>query len=129
MTTPVFKDGFIYGMCGEGELRCLDATTGDRQWETYALVGGKKARLANAFIVEQENRFWIWTDQGELILANLTPKGYEEISRAKLLDPQENTRGREVLWCHPAFANRSMYVHNGKELICVPLANALDKSR
>jgi outer membrane protein assembly factor BamB len=85
--------------------------------------------LASAFIVEQANRYWIWIDQGELILANLTPEGYEEISRAKLLEAQENTRGREVLWCHPAFANRPMYVHNGKEMICVSLANSLDKSR
>ena len=122
MTTPVFKDGFIYGVCGDGEMRCLDAANGDRQWETYAPVGGKKAPLSNVFMVEQANRFWIWNDQGELILANMTPKGYDEISRAKLLEPQENTRGRDVLWCHPAFANRCAYVHNGKELICVSLA-------
>jgi outer membrane protein assembly factor BamB len=122
MTTPVFKDGFIYGVCGQGEMRCLDAANGDRQWETYAPTGGKKAPLSNAFIVAQANRFWIWNDQGELILASMTPKGYEEISRAKLLEPQENTRGRDVLWCHPAFANRCAYVHNGKELICVSLA-------
>lgn len=126
MTTPIFKDGFIYGICGEGELRCLDAATGDRQWETYAVAGGKKAPLANAFIVEQANRFWIWNDQGELILATLMPKGYDEISRAKLLDPPENPRGRDVLWCHPAYANRCAYMHNGKELICVSLAAATE---
>jgi outer membrane protein assembly factor BamB len=39
-----------------------------------------------------------------------------------LLDTIENTRGRDVLWCHPAFANRCAYMHNGKELICVSLA-------
>ena len=122
MTTPIWKDGFIYGVCGLGELRCLDAATGDRKWETYAATGGKKAPLANAFIIEQAGRYWIWNDQGELILANLSPKGYDEINRVKLLEPQENTRGRDVLWCHPAFANRCAYVHNGKELICVTLA-------
>jgi outer membrane protein assembly factor BamB len=122
MTTPVLRNGFIYGVCGEGELRCLDAATGERKWETYALVDDKKAPLANAFIVEQGDRYWILNDQGELILARLNPQGYEEISRTKLLEPQENTRGRDVLWCHPAFANRCAYVHNGKELICISLA-------
>lgn len=34
----------------------------------------------------------------------------------------EHTRGRDVLWCHPAFANRRAYLHNGQELICVSLA-------
>ena len=52
----------------------------------------------------------------------LTPKGFENIRRAKLLDTSENTRGRDILWCHPAFANRCAYMHNGKEFICVSLA-------
>jgi hypothetical protein len=29
--------------------------------------------------------------------------------------------GRDVLWSHPAFANRSVYVRNDKEIICVSL--------
>lgn len=122
MCTPVFRAGFIYGVCGFGELRCLEAATGDRKWETYAATGGKPGLFANAFLVEQGNRCWLWNDQGELILAQLTPEGYREISRAKLLDTVENARGRDVLWCHPAFANRHAYVHNGRELICVSLA-------
>jgi hypothetical protein len=86
------------------------------------LFAEKPAPLGNAFMVEQAGRRWIWTDQGELILAELSPAGFKELSRAKLLEPQENTRGRDLLWCHPAFANRCVYVHNGKELICVSLA-------
>src|SRR5262249_49852168 len=42
MSTPVFKDDCIYGICGFGELRCLDARTGDRKWETYAPTLGEK---------------------------------------------------------------------------------------
>jgi len=26
------------------------------------------------------------------------------------------TRGRDVLWCHPAFDNRQACIHNGQEL-------------
>lgn len=122
MSTPVLQAGFIYGVCGLGELRCLDAATGERKWETAALFGGKPAPLGNAFTVEQAGRHWIWTDQGELILTQLAATGFQELSRAKLLEPQENTRGRDILWCHPAFANRCAYVHNGAELICVSLA-------
>jgi outer membrane protein assembly factor BamB len=122
MCTPALKDGFIYGMCGQGELRCLDVATGDRKWETFDLFGGKKAPLAHAFIIEHADRFFIWTDQGELILANLSPTGYQEIGRAKLLEPTENPRGRDVVWCHPAFAQRCLYVRNHKEIIAVSLA-------
>jgi len=122
MCTPMWKEGHIYGLCGHGELRCLDAKNGDRVWESDAAVGGKLGLFGNAFLIEQEDRTFIWNDQGELILAHLTPKGFDEISRAKLLDTSENTRGRDIVWCHPAYANRCAYVHNGKELICVSLA-------
>jgi outer membrane protein assembly factor BamB len=122
MCTPVIRDGYLYGMCGFGELRCLDLATGDRQWETFAASEGKKSMFGQVFIVEQAGRYWLWNDQGELILARLSPEGYEELSRAKLLPTIERTRGRDVLWCHPAFANRRAYLHNGAELICVSLA-------
>lgn len=122
MCTPVIRDTFIYGVCGFGELRCLDLASGDRKWETFAPTEGKKSLFGQVFIVEQGGRYWMWNDQGELILAKLNPQGYEEISRAKLLPTIENTRGRDVLWCPPAFANQRLYVHNGKELICVSLA-------
>jgi outer membrane protein assembly factor BamB len=122
MCTPVLRGGHLYGVCGFGELRCLDLATGDRKWETFAATEGKKSLFGQVFIVEQDGRYWLWNDQGELILARFNPQGYEELSRAKLLPTIEHTRGRDVLWCHPAFANRRAYVHNGQELLCVSLA-------
>ena len=120
--TPVFLDGYIYGVCGFGEFRCLDAKTGDRKWQTYAATVGKPGFFANLFITQHEDRAFLYNDQGEMIIAKLRPEGYQEMSRAKLLEPLEKTRGRTVTWCHPAYANRCAYVHNGKELVCVSLA-------
>jgi outer membrane protein assembly factor BamB len=122
MCTPVIRDDYLYGVCGFGELRCLDLAKGDRHWETFAATEGKKSMFGQVFMVGQGGRYWMWNDQGELILAKLNPQGYEEISRAKLLPTIEHTRGRDVLWCHPAFANRRAYMHNGQDLICVSLA-------
>jgi outer membrane protein assembly factor BamB len=122
MSTPVIRDGHLYGICAFGELRCLDLATGDRVWESLEMFGGEGGFFATAFIVEQGGRYWIWNDHGELILGKLSPGGFELISRAKILDPVESTRGRNVLWCHPAFANRRAYLHNGRELLCLDLA-------
>lgn len=127
MCTPVIRDGQIYGFCGFGELRCLDLATGDRRWEsreatTLPGTNAAPSLFGHAFIVEQGDRHWLWNDQGELILARLRPEGYSELGRARLLPTIEHTRGRDVLWCPPAFAGRRMYVHNGRELICVSLA-------
>src|SRR5262249_32897344 len=59
MSTPVLKDGYVYGVCSLGELRCVNAQTGERVWETYEATGGKKQVFATAFLVPHGDRFWI----------------------------------------------------------------------
>ncbi|MFL5244061.1 MAG: PQQ-binding-like beta-propeller repeat protein [Gemmataceae bacterium] len=124
--TPFLKDGYIYGVGGVGDLCCLKADTGEKIWETFKATGGKKADFAAVFIVAQEDRFFLFNDQGDLIIAHMTPKGYEEISKAHLLDPLQSARGREIVWSHPAFANRCVFARNDKEIICVSLAAGAD---
>ena len=81
-----------------------------------------KMRWANAFLVKNGDRFFLFNEKGDLIIAKLSPKGYEETSRAHLLEPTNTAAGRDVLWSHPAFANRCMYARNDKEIISVSLA-------
>jgi outer membrane protein assembly factor BamB len=123
MSTPYLENGHIYGVCSFGHLRCLELATGERVWETLAptTVGGKPARWTTAFLVKHEDRFFIYNEVGDLIIARLTPQGYEEISRAHLLDPTNRAGGRDVHWSHPAFANRSVYVRNDREILCADL--------
>ena len=82
---------------------------------------GKEMRWANAFLIKQGDRFFLWNEKGDLIIARLTPQGYEEISRAHLLEPTGEAAGRSVVWSHPAFANRRIYARNDKEIICADL--------
>ncbi len=121
--TPFLEDGYIYGVCSYGQLRCLKAETGDRLWETLQATtsDGKETRWGNAFLVKNGDRFFLFNEKGDLIIARLTPKGYEEISRAHLLEPTNRDAGRDVVWTHPAFANRSVYVRNDREIICADL--------
>jgi outer membrane protein assembly factor BamB len=74
------------------------------------------------FLVKNGDRFFLVNEKGDLIIARLSPNGYAEISRAHLLDPTSDAWGRKVLWSHPAFANRSAYMRNDQEIICVSLA-------
>ena len=123
MCTPFLEEGFIYGVCSYGQLRCLQTDTGKRVWETFqATTSGEAVRWANAFIVKNRDRFFLFNEKGDLIIAKLSPRGYEEISRAHLLEPTGTAAGRAVLWSHPAFANRHVYARNDKEIICVDLA-------
>ncbi len=64
----------------------------------------------------------LFNELGELIIAKISPKGYEEIDRTKVIDQTNFAFGRDVVWSMPAFANRHAYIRNDKELICVDLA-------
>jgi len=123
MMTPLIKDGYIYGVAGQGELRCLKADTGEQQWETLkAATGGTRTFLATVFLIEQGGRFLLFNDQGDLIIARLTPKGYEEVDRAPIIPTSQEAFGRPVVWSYPACANRCLFVRNDKEILCLSLA-------
>ncbi len=123
MSTPMIDAGHIYGVCSYGQLRCLKADTGERVWDTLkATTSGKEVRWANAFLIKNENRYFLANEKGELIIAQLTPEGYREVSRTHLLEPTNTAAGRDVVWSHPAFANRSIYARNDKEIVCASLS-------
>jgi outer membrane protein assembly factor BamB len=122
ISTPVFEGGHIYGVDSHGELRCLDAANGRRLWEDRTAV--PTARWSTIHFIKNADRYFLFNERGELIIARLSPKGYQEISRAKLLEPTlEQLRRRDgVCWSHPGFANRHVFARNDKELICASLA-------
>lgn len=128
MSTPFIEDGYIYGVCSYGQLRCLKLATGERVWESLEATGstgdtGRQAnRWKNAFLVKNGDRFFIENEGGDLIIARLSPKGYKEIGRAHLLDPTSPDPRRMVVWSHPAFANRNVYARNDREIVCASLA-------
>lgn len=167
MAPPWLKDGYIYGVCAFGELRCLRMSDGSEVWNTLAATLTKKQYQAaekrlqkaladktqppppskkdedeppstdvsgkpkmkgvdcgNLYIIPLGNshRCVLFNDQGELTLAELSAGGYHEIDRTLLIEPNHAARGRDVVWSHPAFANKCIYARNEKELICVPMA-------
>ncbi len=125
MATPLIQDGHIYSPCSYGQFRCLKLETGERLWETFAPTSGKSERWGHAFVIkhgEKGNRSFLFSEKGDLIIAKLTPEKYEELSRARLIEPDNRDPGRNVVWSHPAFANKSIYVRNDREIVCVSLA-------
>jgi outer membrane protein assembly factor BamB len=122
ISTPVFENGYIYGVDSFGELRCLDAADGRRVWEDTTAV--PRARWSTIHFIKNGDRHFLFNERGELIIAKLSPKGYEEISRARLLDPTEDQLPQRggVCWSHPGFANKHIFARNDKELVCVNLA-------
>jgi len=118
--TPWVNDDYIYGVCSYGQLRCLKTATGERVWKTFKATGND--RWWTAFLIPHKDRFFIHNEQGELIIARLAPDGYKEISRAKLVEPTRKVRRRMTIWSHPAFAMKSVFARNDKEIVRVDLS-------
>jgi hypothetical protein len=57
-----------------------------------------------------------------LIRARLSVVGYEEISRAHLLEPATPLGSKKFVWTPPAYANRHIFARNDEELVCASLA-------
>lgn len=124
-STPMIDDsGTVYGVDTQsGELRAMELQTETVLWSTLGPTTGQgQAKHATAHLVQNNDRYFLFSETGDLILANLTPKSYEEVGRFRLIEPTGECYGRQVAWSHPAFANKCVFARSDKELVCVSLA-------
>ncbi len=120
---PIVDGNVIYGCDQKGPLVALEIPSGKRLWESNGPYGGDRTQGSEtAFLVRQADRYWLFNERGELIIARIGTSGYEEIDRAKVIEPSNTAFGRDVVWSMPALANRHAYIRNDKECICVDLA-------
>lgn len=125
--TPFVEDGVAYGIDGNGIFRAMRIATGEQLWGTSKPVNGQDGdrRGANegaTFVTKNGDRFFIFGENGDLVIARLSPEKYDEVSRTKLLDPVGVGLGRNVVWSHPAYADRCVFARNDQEIVCASLA-------
>lgn len=125
MATPVVMDGLAYGIAynkrGQGVMRCIELDNGNMTWTDEKWMGEKPLMFANGFITPNGDKQFIFNDIGELVIARLSREGYQELDRAKILEPTSVARGRDVVWSHPAYSDGKMIVRNDEEVVCVDL--------
>ena len=99
-----------------------DAASGERIWVDQTVV--PRARWGTVHLTPHGDNVWIFNERGDLLLTRLSPEGVTIHGRAPLIEPprdQLNKRGG-VVWSHPAYANRHIFVRNDEELACFSLA-------
>ncbi|MCH2253375.1 MAG: PQQ-like beta-propeller repeat protein [Vicinamibacterales bacterium] len=136
MTTPLVVGDHIYGIGSHGQVRGLLAETGERVWEAEGLT--TRNRWGSAYFIKHEDRYFVYNENGDLIIVRFSPDGYVELDRTHLLNPtsrsgyggaRPGSRGRVshgqsdrlVVWAHPAFANRHIVLRNDEEIIRVSM--------
>lgn len=119
-STPLLRGDHVYSASSSGEFVCLDAHTGDQVWATDKVTGLKSG--ASVHLTPNGDAVWLFTDEGNLIRARLTPKGYEEVGRAHLIEPTSIFFKNLMAWVPPVYANRHVFARNDKELVSASLA-------
>ena len=103
MAGAVLWDAHLYGF-DDKLLKCIDLE-GKELWRERGL--GQGALMA------ADGRLIVISEQGELVVARATPEGYQELSRAKVLDG-------DVCWTMPVLANGRIYCRNhAGDLVCL----------
>jgi len=120
---PLLLDNHIYGVDEKGQLRCFDLITGKKKWESMATThAGRPVGATTGFVVKNNDQFLLANEVGDLIIGKMNENGFEELDRGKMLQPTTKTRGRKVVWSHPAFAGKCVYARNDEEIVCISLA-------
>ncbi|MCP4658103.1 MAG: PQQ-binding-like beta-propeller repeat protein [bacterium] len=111
-------DGYAYGFTGRF-LQCVDILTGKREWKRRI---GDHGSLSAA-----DGKLIILEGDGTLTLAYASPKGFREISSAKVLELADN-RGvpqpqQNHCWTRPVLADGRIYARsNYGDLVSVDVS-------
>lgn len=106
-STPVFKDGHLYGMFqfkeyGTGALKCVELATGKVKWSKPGFGPGNVILLGGQVLA--------LSDAGDLVVVEASPSAYTEVSRAKTVTGK--------CWSTPVVSNGRVYVRSTKEAAC-----------
>lgn len=128
-STPLIHEGVIYGSdIRSSMLVAAKVEDGERLWTTMEPTIAKEHRKGGShgtvYLTRHEGsgKFWLVNEGGDLILANLSKDGYKELGRQHVLEPTNEAFGRPVVWSGPAFAEKSVFMRNDKELVRIDLS-------
>ena len=127
-STPLFVDGVVYGTdCNEGSLIAVDAENGSRLWTTFEATRPEEKRFVKhgtAFLTRlgETDRYLMMSEVGDLVMAQMTRDGFRSLGRQKILEPTGEAFGRSVVWSHPAYAGRTAYARNDREIVAIDLS-------
>jgi outer membrane protein assembly factor BamB len=113
MGNVLIRDGYVYGLDGVA-LECLELETGKRQWKRRRHPG-----FGHGQILLAGNVILLLTEQGQVVLADVSPKRYQELASMRVFDEEQ------ITWNNPALSGPYLLVRNSEEVACfrLPLAD------
>lgn len=113
MSQPLYREGHVYLLDKQYGLTCFELQTGKKLWDDKnQMTPRDRNPHASLVWLGDSDRAIILNAEGELILARLTPEGYHEQSRSKIIG---------LTWAHPAFAGNQVFARSDQELVSYEL--------
>jgi outer membrane protein assembly factor BamB len=99
-SSPVLYEGHIYGF-DNASLKCIVAETGEQKWVHRGYGKGS--------LIAADGLLYILSDQGQLVLADATPTGFQEKAKVKVMEGKT--------WTAPVLSHGRLYLRDEDELI------------
>jgi outer membrane protein assembly factor BamB len=102
MASPIVLDGYLYHLARDKHLYCLDWATGAVAWKSKEKLGDYVSMVAKG------TRVLCLNNEGELILFEASPAGFEELDRRRLT--------KEDTWAHLGVEDNMLVVRGLRSL-------------
>ncbi|MFO0924130.1 MAG: PQQ-binding-like beta-propeller repeat protein [Pirellulales bacterium] len=110
---PFVDEDLIIGMDQNGEMTAFRLPDGKRLWESSKVLGPRPEGSGTAFLVKNQDRFYLFNEKGELVIAKINAEDLRNWTEPRSLN-QRISPLVEKSFGAPAFANGCMYVRNDK---------------
>ena len=121
--SPVFQDDHHYYSALSDDLCCFEVSSGNQLWTAKGVSAGHGNAMFQMTV--NGDRVFILNEDGQLILARLSPAHYEELGRTTLLEPTKGTwtptGDRPKIWAQAAYANGHIFARSDQEIVCASL--------
>ena len=111
MSTPLVEGGHVFALDRFRGVKCVEMKSGKVVWEGWHVTPRDRNPQAS-LVWAGRGRALILNTPGELVVADVSVKGYKVLSRTPVV-------GRT--WAHPAFAGGCLFARNDTQIVCVPL--------
>lgn len=109
--SPIYYEGYIYGVRPDRQLVCLDLD-GNVVWTSTS--ANKFGRNSGPYAIVN-GLLYVMDDDGVLTLVQATPNGYQPLAQAEVLDGHET-------WGPMAIASNRMIVRDTVKMICLDIS-------
>ncbi|MHC4638343.1 MAG: PQQ-like beta-propeller repeat protein, partial [Planctomycetota bacterium] len=110
--SSVLLNGYLYGFDGQvggkGKLTCFELETGQVKWAQDGMGTGS--------VISADGKLIILSEKGKLVIAEVSPEAFKEISSAQILTGK--------CWTAPVLADGMIYARNNPvgDLVCVDVS-------